>query len=114
MSPQKKGLVLMNKKNIKIFPISADFQALSDDFVLAEKIDSIKKVGFIIPPYFDGSDYISEEKTAVLPAFTIPYGILSMVTYLNANLSRNVKFEILDLNIVLKEILAKGSTNYIV
>jgi len=102
----------MNKKNIKIFPVLDGLQVSSDDFALAKKIDPIKKVGFIIPPYFDGSDYISEEKTAVLPAFTIPYGILSMVTYLNANLSRDIKFEILDLNIVLKEILAKGSTNY--
>lgn len=102
----------MDKKNIKIFPVSNGPALLTDKVVVTKEISPIKKVGFIIPPYFDGSDYISDEKTAVLPAFTIPYGILSIVTFLNANLSRNVNFKIFDLNILLKEILAKGLTNY--
>jgi hypothetical protein len=37
----------------------------------------MKKLPFIIPPYFNADDYLDNGRTAVLPQFTIPYGILS-------------------------------------
>jgi hypothetical protein len=41
----------------------------------------MKKVLFIIPPYFNADDYLNKNRAAVLPSFTMPYGILSMETY---------------------------------
>ena len=43
---------------------------------------SPKNILFIIPPYFNIQDYISEEKKSILPTFTIPYGVLSIDSYL--------------------------------
>ena len=44
----------------------------------------MKKLLFIIPPYFNADDYLNKSRAAVLPAFTMPYGILSMESYLSA------------------------------
>jgi len=62
----------------------------------------VKKVLFIIPPYFNADDYLNKSRAAVLPAFTIPYGVLSMEAYLGATCARPVAFELLDLNIMLQ------------
>jgi anaerobic magnesium-protoporphyrin IX monomethyl ester cyclase len=70
-----------------------------------------KNFGFIIPPYFNGDDYINNNQTAVLPAFTVPYGILSIITYLKSRIS-DYDFKILDLNITLKACLDEGVVNY--
>ena len=71
-----------------------------------------KKILFLIPPYFNADDYVSL-KTSVLPAFTIPYGILSMQTYLNKKLGDKIKIDILDLNICLRDLLETGkNTEY--
>ncbi len=56
---------------------------------------------FIIPPYFDPEDL---QKNKILPSFTTPYGVLSLITYLKKAISRRrMNFSILDLNVVLNE-----------
>ena len=60
------------------------------------------KLLFVIPPYFDAEELISPEKNSSLPAFTIPYGILSMEAYLNKNFD-GLQTRILDLNVTLAE-----------
>ena len=45
----------------------------------------MKKVLFIVPPYFNIADYLGNSITVALPAFTIPYGILSMDAFLKDN-----------------------------
>ena len=72
---------------------------------------NMNQFGFIIPPYFNAEDYISNDKTSVLPAFTVPYGILSIITFLNKKIN-NYEFEILDLNITLKICLDNNIVNY--
>lgn len=65
----------------------------------------MKKVLFIIPPYFNADDYLNKSRAAVLPAFTIPYGILSLQSYLNATCRLPVELQMLDLNITLQELV---------
>ncbi|MDH5188152.1 MAG: B12-binding domain-containing radical SAM protein [Rhodospirillaceae bacterium] len=64
---------------------------------------------FVIPPYFNADDFVDKQKSAVLPAFTIPYGILSLEAYLSKNCSGAVNIKILDLNIDLKYLLDSHS-----
>ncbi len=66
-----------------------------------------KRFLFIIPPYFDATDYQAGSGN-FLPAFTVPYGILSLVTFLESKISSKVKFDILDLNVVLKNCVEKN------
>jgi radical SAM superfamily enzyme YgiQ (UPF0313 family) len=65
----------------------------------------MKKVLFIIPPYFNADDYLNKSRAAVLPTFTIPYGILSLETYLNANCKSSIELQMLDLNITLQKLV---------
>jgi len=65
------------------------------------------KVLFVIPPYFNIDDFISKNRANVLPAFTMPYGILSLDAYLKAQCISSVGTSILDLNVPLNEILKK-------
>lgn len=60
---------------------------------------------FVIPPYFNAADYIGKVRNAVLPAFTIPYGILSMEAYLKANCTTEIEIRLVDLNVTLKELV---------
>ncbi len=66
----------------------------------------MKKVLFIIPPYFNADDYLNNARAAVLPQFTIPYGILSMESYLKATCKSPADLRMLDLNITLQELVA--------
>lgn len=68
----------------------------------------MKKVLFIIPPYFNADDYLNKARAAVLPTFTIPYGILSMESYLNAACKERVELELLDLNITLQKLVEEN------
>lgn len=68
----------------------------------------MKKVLFIIPPYFNADDYLNKARAAVLPAFTVPYGILSMESYLNAACKAPVELELLDLNITLQNLVGEN------
>lgn len=63
---------------------------------------------FIIPPYFNIQDFLDPKNNQTLPAFTIPYGILSLESYVKTNCKKNVKFELLDLNIEAYKIASKG------
>jgi anaerobic magnesium-protoporphyrin IX monomethyl ester cyclase len=65
----------------------------------------MKKVLFIIPPYFNADDYLNKSRAAVLPAFTIPYGILSLESYLSANCKSPIDAQLLDLNITLQRLV---------
>ena len=68
----------------------------------------MKKLLFIIPPYFNADDYLNKSRAAVLPAFTIPYGILSLQTYLDATCRSPVELQMLDLNITLQQLVEKN------
>src|SRR5690242_4700018 len=68
----------------------------------------MKKVLFIIPPYFNADDYLNKSRAAVLPTFTIPYGILSLETYLSATCKVPVEMQMLDLNITLQKLVAEN------
>lgn len=65
----------------------------------------MKKVLFIIPPYFNADDYLNKSRAAVLPSFTIPYGILSMESYLHARCESAIDMQLLDLNIMLQKLV---------
>lgn len=67
------------------------------------------RILFVIPPYFDFSDYVQGSKTAVLPAFTLPYGILSMNAYLRGACETDVAIDVLDLNIDLRDFIGAGA-----
>jgi len=58
----------------------------------------IKKILFIIPPYFDIKNYISKQLKARVPIFTLPSGVISIATFVRAYSTHDVRVEILDLN----------------
>ena len=60
------------------------------------------RVLFLIPPYFDVNEFISDDSSLTLPAFTIPYGILSMDSYIKSQCRNDVSSKILDLNVILR------------
>lgn len=66
------------------------------------------KLLFVIPPYFDAADYLNKDKAAIQPAFTIPYGILSMQAYIGEHGKSAHDIRIIDLNINFKQLLTDG------
>lgn len=59
-----------------------------------------KRILFVIPPYFNITDYFGKSITIAMPAFTIPYGILSIDAFMKRNVKNySVETDILDLNI---------------
>lgn len=68
---------------------------------------------FVIPPYFNVDDFGGENRSNILPAFTIPYGILSLDTYLKVHCAKPVEVELLDLNLTLREAVERGDTTQI-
>jgi len=54
------------------------------------------KILFIIPPYLPFDEYKSSKVGQKLPTLTPPYGVLSIISYINQNKEYNI--EILDLN----------------
>ena len=74
----------------------------------------MKKILFIIPPYFNADDYLNKDRAAVMPQFTIPYGILSMESYLTATCDSSIELQLLDLNVTLQKLVAdKFAGDYI-
>jgi hypothetical protein len=65
----------------------------------------MKKLLFIIPPYFNADDYLNKSRAAILPSFTMPYGILSMESYLSAHCRSAIDLQLLDLNITLQRLV---------
>lgn len=70
---------------------------------------SSQRILFVIPPYFNVDDYGHENRSNILPPFTIPYGILSMHAYLNAHCEKPVVVDILDLNLPLRWAVEMGA-----
>jgi radical SAM superfamily enzyme YgiQ (UPF0313 family) len=70
-----------------------------------------KRILFVIPPYFNINDYIERSTSTSLPAFTSPYGILSIDAYIKANVGFKVEIELLDLNIAALRVI-KGDCEY--
>jgi radical SAM superfamily enzyme YgiQ (UPF0313 family) len=67
---------------------------------------SVKRVFFVIPPYFDIVAPGSAPRRHIVPAFTIPYGILSLQAYLTQRCTTPVEVGLLDLNVHLREMMA--------
>jgi anaerobic magnesium-protoporphyrin IX monomethyl ester cyclase len=53
----------------------------------------------IIPPFFDIESYISREVKSRAPIFTVPYGVLSLATYIKAYADTDVQIKVIDLNV---------------
>lgn len=70
----------------------------------------VARILFVIPPYFNIDDYGQDNRSSVLPPFTIPYGILSLHAYLTARCSKPVEVDVLDLNLPLRQAVDKGET----
>lgn len=58
----------------------------------------MKKILFIIPPYFNFKN-IGNDSLDSIPVFTTPYGILSLIAYVKKHATNEVDFAILDLNL---------------
>jgi anaerobic magnesium-protoporphyrin IX monomethyl ester cyclase len=58
-----------------------------------------KSILFVIPPYYPVHEYGSNRLTSQQPVFTIPYGVLSLSAYVQANSTCEIKICILDLNL---------------
>ncbi len=72
-----------------------------------------ERILFIIPPYFNVDDYRADNRSGVLPPFTIPYGILSLHAYLADRCSVSPEIDILDLNLPLRQAVTEGDTDRI-
>ncbi|WP_349431731.1 radical SAM protein [Methylomarinum sp. Ch1-1] len=72
-----------------------------------------ERILFIIPPYFNVDDYRADNRSSVLPPFTIPYGILSLHAYLADRCSVSPEIDILDLNLPLRQAVTEGDTDRI-
>ena len=73
----------------------------------------MRKVLFVIPPYFNAADYLDKSRASVLPAFTIPYGILSMEAYLTRYCTNLDEIRLVDFNLTLKRLVEERSVeNY--
>jgi anaerobic magnesium-protoporphyrin IX monomethyl ester cyclase len=68
----------------------------------------MRRILFVIPPYFDVRDMADSERASVLPTFTIPYGILSMEAYLRKHCQRLDDVMLIDLNVTLKGLVERG------
>ena len=71
-------------------------------------MDKKIKVLFVIPPYFDVNDYLNESSSTALPAFTIPYGILSIDAFIKANTNVELETALIDLNVEALKIIKGG------
>jgi len=67
----------------------------------------VERLLFVIPPYFSMDNYNS--RSGILPPFTVPYGVLSLYTYLKDRFKNTVEAKVIDLNIYLREELTRSS-----
>lgn len=68
----------------------------------------IDNVLFIIPPYFNAQEMIEKSNSFFYPCFTIPYGVLSIASYVDFYTTRNISMRILDLNLILYNKIING------
>ncbi len=71
----------------------------------------MKNILFIIPPYFNIQDYINNDMRSYLPTFAIPYGVLSMDSYIRSHSKYSVNIDILDLNLQAYKIVNSGKAS---
>ncbi len=70
-----------------------------------------ERILFIIPPYFNIDDYLpGNNRSSVMPPFTIPYGILSLQAYMKAHCTTPVEIEIMDLNLPMRQAVEANDT----
>lgn len=67
-----------------------------------------ERILFLIPPYFNVEDYGATNHANVLPPFTTPYGVLSLVAYLRSKCS-GAQVVVIDLNVYLKNFIGNQS-----
>lgn len=60
-----------------------------------------RRILFVIPPYFNAADYLGKERAAVLPTFTLPYGVLSLHAWVGRHCRVPPACALVDLNITL-------------
>ena len=65
-----------------------------------------EKTTFHYSPYFNADDYLNNNRAAMSPQFTIPYGILSMESYLKAACKSPIELQMIDLNVTLQKLIA--------
>jgi len=88
--------------------IAQKTQQIKDDNTIANATPTnAHSILFVIPPYFNADDYLNDDKMAVLPGFTVPYGILSLKTYLEKYAKNSIEIEICDLNITLNTLVTE-------
>ena len=64
--------------------------------IVKKAIENKYKILFIIPPYLPFNEYKPSKVGQKLPTLTPPYGVLSIISYINQN--KEYDIEILDLN----------------
>lgn len=69
---------------------------------------SERKMLFIIPPFFNINDYISNEVKSSLPVLEIPYGVLSISSYVKKHSGFKIDIEIVDLNLEIYKICSEN------
>lgn len=72
-----------------------------------------RNILYIIPPYFNIQDYITKNQKHFLPAFEIPYGVLSIDSYIKHKSKYNMHTSLIDLNIEVSSLLNKNSNKFI-
>ena len=68
------------------------------------------RILFIIPPYFNVDDFFQAKSTLAVPAFTIPYGVLSLEAYVKSKAGKDVVFDLLDLNLEAYRLAGAGGS----
>lgn len=58
-----------------------------------------QKILFVIPPYYNYNLNSDNNITSQLPTFTIPYGVLSIISYAKKHLRQDIALDVLDLNL---------------
>ncbi len=70
-----------------------------------------ERILFIIPPYFNIDDYLpGNNRSSVMPPFTIPYGILSLQAYLTAHCATSIEIDVMDLNLPMRQAVDNNET----
>ena len=55
-----------------------------------------RRLLFVIPPYFQIEDFTSQDRTNVYPQFTIPYGVLSLDSYVKQEFVGELSTKLVD------------------
>ncbi len=77
----------------------------SPENVLATNSHNNKNILFIIPPYFNFQS-LNSDRLDSIPVFTVPYGILSIVSYLRKYSLVELDIDLIDLNLEAFEYLS--------